>query len=115
NLFAMTTPTPSGPSSTTPASAQSCASGQSPWRLAALRRGWPRKLFRCPGMEDPGERRSGPEPPDQTSIERLLLFPSVFVAFGCMPPGNGERSGDITRRLARNVARRMKNPDLLGE
>src|ERR1017187_3379174 len=54
-----------------PASAQACASGRSPWQLAALRRSWPRRLFQYPGMEGPGERRSCPGPPDRPSTARL--------------------------------------------
>src|ERR1019366_10548820 len=115
NLFAMIRPPACASSSTTPAAAQSCASGQSPWRLAALRRNWPRRLFQYPGTEGPGERRSCPGPPDRTSPARFQLLPLMFVAFACMPPGNGGRSEEITRRLARNVAERAKILELLGK
>src|ERR1035437_8394897 len=39
----------------------------------------------------------------------------MFVAFACVPPGNGGRSGGITSRLARNVAEWAKIPEVLGK
>jgi hypothetical protein len=39
----------------------------------------------------------------------------MFVAFACVPPGNGVGSGEITRRLARNVAERTIIPEFIGK
>jgi hypothetical protein len=39
----------------------------------------------------------------------------MFVAFACVPPGNGWRSREITRRLARNVAEEGEHSSVIGK